>query len=335
MTAIPVRGARGPGICQYPAAADEDSLSRKSGRAAAETGEISGWRRSSEYSKLSWLDQESVFMVKEQQGTWVVPNPQIPRSFGLMNIIFGALLILVAGVSVFSYFIGPKLFGRLQQDVLAQQAARKAERESQIADLKTKEDAAKTKEEKADFHEQRTALEAEAKITLDLSELTDYNELSGLNDIRVFTYYAVELAAAIILNILMIVAGAGLMGLTGWGRRLAIWVAQLKILRWVLMTIVSMVLILPISLDRSQKIFAKVEAQQKAQGAGRPAPIGVSDLARIGVIAGAVTTIFSAVIASIYPVLSIWFLTRPQARAACLRGLKTLQGEAPIQPGEV
>ena len=35
-------------------------------------------------------------MVKGQEGKWVVPNPQIPRSFGLMNILFGSLMLLVA-----------------------------------------------------------------------------------------------------------------------------------------------------------------------------------------------------------------------------------------------
>ena len=34
-------------------------------------------------------------MVKELQGKWVVPNPQVPRSFGIMNIVFGSLLLLV------------------------------------------------------------------------------------------------------------------------------------------------------------------------------------------------------------------------------------------------
>jgi len=272
-------------------------------------------------------------MVKEQPGTWVVPNPQIPRSFGLMNIVFGALLILMAALSVFSYFVYPKIFGRLQQDMLKQQAQRKAERDSRIAELKTKEDAAKTKEEKAELQQERAAVEAQ--VEPDLSALTDINELTGLSDTRVFVYYVAELAAAIILNIVMIVAGVGLMGLAEWGRRLAIVVAQLKILRWVLMTVVSMVLILPISLERTQKMMTKLNVQMKVQGGGRPAPIVFSDLARIGAIAGAITTIFSAIIASIYPALSIWFLTRPQARAACLRGLKTLEPQKRMQPGEL
>ncbi len=155
--------------------------------------------------------------------------------------------------------------------------------------------------------------------------------MTGLSDRRIVVYYAVTLVTGIILNILMIVAGAGLMRLTEWGRRLGILLAELKIVRWLLITVVSMVLILPISLDRSQKMMAKMNAQS----GGTAAPFGPSDLARLGAIVGAVSTIFSAIIASIYPALTIWFLTRPPARAACLRGLKARAPENLTQPGVV
>ena len=39
-------------------------------------------------------------------------------------------------------------------------------------------------------------------------------------------------------------------------------------------------------------------------------------------IAGAVAMIFTALVASIYPALSLWFLTRPPTRAACLQRSK-------------
>ncbi len=272
-------------------------------------------------------------MVKEQQGKWVVPNPQIPRSFGLMNIIFGALLILGGGYSAASYFLLPKLFGRFQDTIVQQQAAKKAQRESKIAELKTKEDAAKTKEEKAELKQERAALEA--AVEPDLSGIMDFNELTGLSDRRVFVYYVAEIAAGVLLNILMIVAGLGLMGLTEWGRRMAILVAELKILRWVLMTVVSMALVLPITLERTQKMMVKLDAQIKAQGGARGAPFALSDVGRLGAIFGAATAIFSAIVASIYPVLTIWFLTRPPARAACLRFLKPLPQETRLQPGEL
>jgi hypothetical protein len=42
------------------------------------------------------------------------------------------------------------------------------------------------------------------------------------------------------------------------------------------------------------------------------------NIAQIGAIFGGVTAVFEALIFSIYPGLTIWFLTRPRARAACI-----------------
>ena len=62
----------------------------------------------------------------EQQGKWVVPNPQIPRSFGLMNIIFGAIMVLLLAMG---YGVWLSLQTDLQQAVSEsdQRAAREAE----------------------------------------------------------------------------------------------------------------------------------------------------------------------------------------------------------------
>jgi hypothetical protein len=250
----------------------------------------------------------------------------------MLNIAFGVILLFVAAGSVFSYFFYPKIMASFQESFAQQQAARKAERDAKIAELKTKEEKAKTKEEKAELADERATIEA--VVEPDLTAFTDINEVTGMNDWRVFTYYVTELAAAIILNVLMIIAGAGLIGLTAWGRRLAILVAELKIVRQFLMVVVSMALILPISLDRTQKMYAKMEAQMKV-GRGAAMPMPLSEIARMGAIAGAVMTVFGAVLASIYPALLIWFLTRPPARAACMKGLKPLEPHEQVQPGVV
>ena len=34
-------------------------------------------------------------MGDQVEGKWVVPNPQIPRTFGMMNLVFGILLLLI------------------------------------------------------------------------------------------------------------------------------------------------------------------------------------------------------------------------------------------------
>ena len=88
-------------------------------------------------------------MVKEPAGKWVVPNPQTPRSFGLMNIIFGILLVIAAILYGLFYAFSPAIQRFSQLPLQKQMEAAKAERAARIADLKQKEAAAKTDGRKA------------------------------------------------------------------------------------------------------------------------------------------------------------------------------------------
>ncbi len=254
-------------------------------------------------------------MSTAQQGKWVVPNPQIPRSFGLMNIVFGALLLLTALGYGFWYLYTPTFMKQMQTTVKAEQDREKVDRETKIADLKKQEAEAKTDEEKKSLTEERKDLEIEKKVT---TPILDFSNMNPMADKRVATYYAIEVSASVILNVLMIVSGAALMGLTEWGRRLAILVSQLKIARWIAMTIVQLVLILPIGMEMSQKAMAQMEVQIKAQpgGAGMPP---MRQFVQIGMIFSAVWMIFAAAIACIYPALEWWYLSRPPSRAACMK----------------
>ncbi len=254
-------------------------------------------------------------MSKVQQGQWVVPNPQIPRSFGLMNIVFGALLLLTAlGYGVW-FLYTPVLMRQVQTQVKEEQDREKTNRDTKIADLKKQEAEAKTEEEKKSLAEERKDAENEKTVRPPLMDISSMNPMA---DKRVAVYTAVEVSASVILNLLMIVSGAALMGLAEWGRRLAILVAQLKIVRWIAMTIAQMVLVLPATMEMTQKAAAKVEAQIKTQpgGAGMPP---MNQFVQIGMIFSAVWMIFAAVIACIYPALEWWYLSRPAARAACMK----------------
>src|SRR5262245_42091346 len=116
-------------------------------------------------------------MVKEQAGQWVVPSPQIPRSFGLMNIILGASMLLVAVGVGLSYIYAAILQKQVQIPIKEQQEKQKAERALKIADLKKQEAAAKTEEEKKPLADERSALEA--KVDPDLSALEDLQNLNA------------------------------------------------------------------------------------------------------------------------------------------------------------
>jgi hypothetical protein len=249
-----------------------------------------------------------------------------------MNIIFGALVLLFAAGTVAMWVVGPVLQKRVVGTIAARQAEEKAAREAKLAELKKSEDAAKSQEEKDAIKSEREALEKQ--VEPDLSSMDDVWNYNQFADRRVAAYSISELSASIILNVLMIVSGAGLMAMAEWARRLAIAVSWLKILRWIAMTVVVFVLILPISLDLTQKTFAKMDAQMKVQSGGRAAPLPFAVLAPATAVFGGVTAVFSAIVSSVYPALSIWFLTRPAARAACLKAslAKTAESGAGVDP---
>ena len=104
------------------------------------------------------------------------------------------------------------------------------------------------------------------------------------------------------------------------------------------MIVVTLVLILPITVQKVQKMTDSIQAQVQAQAksGGRPAPMMPMAIAGMfASIGGAIAMIFTALIASIYPALSIWFLTRPPVRAACLRPSKPPSAPIGMQPGEL
>src|SRR5262249_47762574 len=148
---------------------------------------------------------------------------------------------------------------------------------------------------------------------------TAFQDLTGwniLSDRRLAIYYVSEIGLGILLNLLMIIAGGGLMALAEGGGRLAPGVGLAKVFARVAMGLLTLTLVLPITMERTHKAFAKMDAQVRAGGAATP--MKMTELARISAITGAITAVVGAVLACIYPALTLWFLTRHRARAACL-----------------
>jgi hypothetical protein len=122
--------------------------------------------------------------------------------------------------------------------------------------------------------------------------------------------------------------------LAEWGRKLGITVAWLKILRWVAMTIATMILIVPITAERTDKMFREIQVQANAKSGGRPVATPMVGLGQMTAIMSAVAVVFSALVASIYPIVSLWFLTRSPTRAACLKGSKPTPLELSSELGD-
>jgi hypothetical protein len=227
-------------------------------------------------------------------------------------------MLLVAIGYGLGYVYAPTIQKMFQfTSIKAQQEKLKVQRADKIAELKSQEAAAKTEEEKQDFADERKALEA--KKVPDLSALEELQNMNDYNEPRLAVLHILEISASIVLNVLMIVAGGGLMGLREWARRLSIRVAQLKMLRWAAMAVTTMVMIMPMAMERTEKAMPALEAQMLDQGAPAPAISMITSMMRWMMMFGAVVMVFSALVACVYPALTWWYLSRPPARAACMK----------------
>ncbi len=71
-------------------------------------------------------------MGTQVEGQWVVPNPQVPRTFGMLNIVFGVVLFLFGAGSLAMTYFAPLLqkwaFGFAESQQASQKARRGADR---------------------------------------------------------------------------------------------------------------------------------------------------------------------------------------------------------------
>jgi hypothetical protein len=247
-------------------------------------------------------------MASQPRSQWVVPNTGIPRTFGLLNVIFGVMLLLGGIGSVAWVLMAPTIGKAMQAQRRETLAKAKAEREARIADLKKQEAAAKTEAEKEQLRTEREAAESVPEPP----EPPDVTIWDTYADPRYRAYFCGEVSLGIVLNIAMIVAGAGLLATAEWGRRLAIGVAWGKIVRLVAMAVITLTVIVPMTAEYTQPSLDKIAAQARLGG-----PAMSNQMAQVMPILGAVGVVGFTVVGSIYPGLAIWFLTRPRARAAC------------------
>jgi hypothetical protein len=256
-----------------------------------------------------------MIMVDEMQPGRVVPSPRIPKVLGILNIVFGSVLILF-GLCMGLYFAMLPAMSRAMTQM--QQKAEADVQAKNAAELKTigeAEKAAKTEEEKEALADQRKAIEARPKITIPMG--MDFGKL-GFDDPKFQAYYWTELSSALILNILMIVAGIALVQRKMWGLSLGLWTAAAKIVRLVLVYSYFGLVLVPPFAQKSGELAGEMMIQQQ-QAMGRPAPPGFDTkfMVKIYTIMYSVTAVVMIGVGSIYPAISIWLLTRPGARAAC------------------
>jgi hypothetical protein len=242
----------------------------------------------------------------------VIPNTRIPSVLGTLNIIFGILLLLSSLVVVGWTLAAPQLVKMVTPpDAQNRQEARKAELRAREADLRKKSEAERDPDARARLRQEID----EARDELKSIEVAQ-DDLSGrdMKDPRVAVPFWTDHCLGILLNALMVASGAGLVALRPWGRRLAIQVAVAKVAKLAVFTLLAVFLTIPLQAVRVRQAWARVELRSRG-----PAPFGSSAGNQIA----QVTAIYSTLVAVgygscgvIYPLLSLWLLSKRSTRAA-------------------
>ncbi len=244
----------------------------------------------------------------------VLPSPRILKTVGILNIVFATALILF-GLCMGLYLAMLPAFGKAMTQVQKQaQTAAEERRKSELEALEAEEKIAATEEEKQDLQEKRRAIESRPAVPVTTMDFTQM----GFTEPRMVIYTSADLGTALVLDILMIVAGVGLIQRRLWGLKLGIWTAALKIVRLVAFQSVFALVVAPDLADKMGKMVGTMMIeQQKAMGRQAPAAFDPAMFVRTYQIMFTVSAVGMIVFGSIYPAISLWLLTRPGARAAC------------------
>jgi hypothetical protein len=254
-------------------------------------------------------------MADVTQAGRVVPNPRIPKVMGILNIVFASCLLII-GLCMGAITLMQPYLNKAMADV--QKKADAAAEKKHQADLKAideQEKVAETDAEKQALKAERQAIEARPKTAM--PPTFDFNKLR-LSDPRLTAYTWVDVTTALILNILMLAGGIGLVQRKLWGLSLSIWTYVAKITRLVLVNSYFALAIVPVLSQTLGKLVGEMMMQQQ-QAMGRPTPAVMSGGALVQIYYVTYTAFAVAMIlfGSIYPVVGLWLLTRPGARAAC------------------
>ena len=243
---------------------------------------------------------------------YALPKPGVPKTLGILNVIFAVLLILgglcIAGSTVLAPAL-VQIAQKAQDDVKAKAEAQKV---GELKILDDREKAATTDEEKATIAKERDVV-----VTFKSPEPPDVTaSLEILKDPRVKGFTVAQIVSGLILHVMLLVAGIGLIRLTPWGRTLGVWWAGLQILQLVVLAALSYSLIQPIQRPITERQIA--ELKQQAEGPNPP-PNSVMTLQFTETMAKLtpVTTAAYFVAGMVYPIICLILLQTPGARAAC------------------
>jgi len=252
---------------------------------------------------------------------YVMAQPRIPKVIGILNITFGAGLLLCSLCSGAYMMMLPMIAKATNQVAKQAEEQQKARLKPQLEELAQREEAAKTEEERIEIAKQKQSIEDQLKRpmlapTMDLSKM-------GFDDPKLVGFMMADVVTGLILNVLMLVSGIALVRFKPWGVKLGLGVAVAKVLRLVTLYSYGVIVVVPWYSRKMAEFAVGMIQQQPAMGgrAGGGAP-PIDALIRIYTLTYTVAGVAVIVVGSIYPLVCLWLLSRPGARAACLASKK-------------
>jgi hypothetical protein len=237
---------------------------------------------------------------------------RIPWVLGLLNVIFGALLLVQAGCGAAALGLlpyGAKALDRLYS-FLEEEMQRDWQKriDAQMEEFDRQAEEAESQEEQDDIEARRNDVLSQKPPRM--PRMSTFMEAAVPRG----AVYAglVGAAAGFVLNALMIVSGLRLMKYLNSGRRLALGVAVCKIAMQLTLGTYNVLVIQPQSAAAGQKAMEELFSQM---GEGAP-PFNPGMFAPSPVLSGAIAVV-TILLACAYPVVLLWLLNRRDVREAC------------------
>lgn len=259
----------------------------------------------------------------------VTPPPtSAHRLIGMLSVSFAGVMLLCGACGSVSMLMqvamAPLSEGYQRTMVEALKAQRQQERDKSIAELKVQEEAAVTEEEKAQLAAQRQTLEAQPIVDLPVADMMGmYREPTFIG------YLVADTITGLVLNALLLTSGIGLLAAKSWARKLAIWVAALKIARLVFVYGFAIAFVVPTFSKQMGKVAEQMVGQLPSRPGAPPMPPAGQTIATAYGIALTSSAVLMILFGAIYPVIMLWVLTRPKVKAACGEAAAPRSAESP------
>jgi hypothetical protein len=253
-------------------------------------------------------------MAEAKQPRNVLPRPRILQVMGILNIVVASALILMS-LYLGIYSVLTPMTTRAMTEVKDRAAAAdEARKQAELEDVARREQAAASEAEKVLLQKLRATIKARRSVTIPIG--MDLEKL-GWGGGKMQAYAFVDAGTALALDALMIAAGIAMIRRRSWGLRAGLWAALGKIVRLVLVYGYAALVLVPPLAQASGKLAGEMVVQQQKAAGGPMPPIGPAFFTRMYYIMYTGMAVSMMLFGSIYPAISLWFLSRPGAWAAC------------------